>query len=32
MLHLDLSYAPPFANVWDAILIAANEALKKLRR
>ena len=31
MLHLDLSYAPPFANVWEAILIAANEALKKLR-
>jgi CoA-dependent NAD(P)H sulfur oxidoreductase len=32
MLHLDLSYAPPFANVWDTILIAANEAVKKLRR
>ncbi len=32
MLHLDLSYAPPFAPVWDPILIAANEANKKLRR
>jgi NADPH-dependent 2,4-dienoyl-CoA reductase/sulfur reductase-like enzyme len=30
MLHLDLSYAPPFAPVWDPILIAANEANKKL--
>jgi NADPH-dependent 2,4-dienoyl-CoA reductase/sulfur reductase-like enzyme len=30
MLHLDLSYAPPFATVWEAILIAANEAVKKL--
>jgi NADPH-dependent 2,4-dienoyl-CoA reductase/sulfur reductase-like enzyme len=32
MLHLDLSYAPPFAPVWEPILIAANEAMKKLRR
>ncbi len=32
MLHLDLSYAPPFAPVWDPILIAANEAHKKLMR
>ena len=32
MLHLDLSYAPPFAPVWDPILIAANEANKKLQR
>jgi CoA-dependent NAD(P)H sulfur oxidoreductase len=31
MLHLDLSYAPPFAPVWEPILIAANEALKKIR-
>jgi NADPH-dependent 2,4-dienoyl-CoA reductase/sulfur reductase-like enzyme len=30
MLHLDLSYAPPFAPVWDPILIAANEAVKRL--
>jgi len=27
---LDLSYAPPFAPVWDPILIAANQAVKKL--
>jgi len=26
---LDLSYAPPFAPVWDPILIAANVARKK---
>ncbi len=32
MLHLDLSYAPPFAPVWDPILIAANEAHKKMTR
>jgi CoA-dependent NAD(P)H sulfur oxidoreductase len=32
MLHLDLSYAPPFAPVWDPILVAVNEAMKKLRR
>ncbi len=29
---LDLSYAPPFAPVWDPILIAANQAVKKLAR
>jgi NADPH-dependent 2,4-dienoyl-CoA reductase/sulfur reductase-like enzyme len=29
LLHLDLSYAPPFALVWEALLIAANEAIKK---
>lgn len=28
--RLDLAYAPPFATVWDPILIAANVALKKL--
>jgi NADPH-dependent 2,4-dienoyl-CoA reductase/sulfur reductase-like enzyme len=28
--RLDLGYAPPFATVWDPILIAANVALKKL--
>ncbi len=28
---LDLSYAPPFAPVWDSILIAANVARKKCR-
>ena len=30
MLHLDLSYAPPFAPVWDPILVAVSEAVKKL--
>lgn len=28
--RLDLGYAPPFATVWDPILIAANAALKKM--
>lgn len=28
MAHLDLSYAPPFAPVWDPILIAVGAALK----
>ncbi len=28
--RLDLGYAPPFATVWDPILIAANVALKKI--
>lgn len=28
---LDLSYAPPFAPVWDPILVAANAMLRKLR-
>ncbi|HFD38706.1 MAG TPA: NADH oxidase, partial [Anaerolineae bacterium] len=27
--RLDLSYAPPFAPVWDPILVAANIAAKK---
>jgi len=27
---LDLSYSPPFAPVWDSILVAANVALRKL--
>ncbi|MCL5287381.1 MAG: hypothetical protein M1453_05230, partial [Acidobacteria bacterium] len=31
LLHSDLSYAPPFAPVWEAILVAAHEAQKKLR-
>ena len=30
--RLDLGYAPPFATVWDPILIAANVALKKMDR
>ena len=29
---LDLSYAPPFAPVWDPILIAANDLEKKIKR
>lgn len=28
--RLDLSYAPPFAPVWDPLLVAANDALKKV--
>jgi hypothetical protein len=28
--HLDLSYAPPFAPVWDPILIAARKAWEKV--
>jgi NADPH-dependent 2,4-dienoyl-CoA reductase/sulfur reductase-like enzyme len=28
---LDLAYAPPFAPVWDPILVAANVALKKVK-
>ncbi|MGB0034498.1 MAG: FAD-dependent oxidoreductase [Candidatus Acidiferrales bacterium] len=31
MVHLDLSYAPPFATVWETLLIAAGEAMKKMR-
>lgn len=31
LLHSDLSYAPPFAPVWEPLLIAAHEAHKKLR-
>ena len=27
--RLDLSYTPPFANVWDAILVAANVAMQE---
>jgi NADPH-dependent 2,4-dienoyl-CoA reductase/sulfur reductase-like enzyme len=30
LLHLDLSYAPPFAPVWDPLLIATHEANKKI--
>jgi NADPH-dependent 2,4-dienoyl-CoA reductase/sulfur reductase-like enzyme len=29
--RLDLGYAPPFATVWDPILVAANVAVKKLK-
>ena len=28
LYHLDLGYAPPFAPVWDPILVAANKARK----
>lgn len=30
MINLDLSYAPPYAPVWDPIIIAARVAVKKL--
>ena len=30
--QLDLSYAPPFSNVWDPILIAARQLLHALKR
>jgi len=30
LLYLDLSYAPPFAGVWDPLVIAARMALKQL--
>jgi len=32
MQFLDLSYAPPFAPVWDPLLVAVNEARKKMRK
>jgi NADPH-dependent 2,4-dienoyl-CoA reductase/sulfur reductase-like enzyme len=28
--QLDLAYAPPFASVWDPILVAARDALKRI--
>jgi NADPH-dependent 2,4-dienoyl-CoA reductase/sulfur reductase-like enzyme len=31
-VHLDLSYAPPFGPVYDPLLVAAWEALKKIDR
>jgi pyruvate/2-oxoglutarate dehydrogenase complex dihydrolipoamide dehydrogenase (E3) component len=30
MLNLDLAYAPPFASVWDPVLIAARKAWEAL--
>jgi NADPH-dependent 2,4-dienoyl-CoA reductase/sulfur reductase-like enzyme len=30
IVDLDLAYAPPFAGVWDPVLIAAREAIKKV--
>ncbi len=32
LLYVDLSYAPPFAPVWEALLVAANEARKQGHR
>jgi len=29
--NLDLVYAPPFASVWDPVLVAANQLVKSLR-
>jgi NADPH-dependent 2,4-dienoyl-CoA reductase/sulfur reductase-like enzyme len=29
---VDMSYAPPFAPVWDPVLIAANQAVKRVAR
>jgi hypothetical protein len=30
MTALDLSYAPPFAPVWDPVLVAARKAAERL--
>jgi NADPH-dependent 2,4-dienoyl-CoA reductase/sulfur reductase-like enzyme len=30
MMHLDLSYAPPFSPVWDPVLIAVRQVIKKI--
>ena len=30
MIHLDLSYAPPFSPVWDPVLLAARKAVEML--
>lgn len=30
VVNLDLAYAPPFSSVWDPVLVAAREALKRL--
>jgi NADPH-dependent 2,4-dienoyl-CoA reductase/sulfur reductase-like enzyme len=30
MIHLDLSYAPPFSPVWDPVLIAVRRIIKKI--
>jgi hypothetical protein len=29
-LQTDLAYAPPFGPVWDPLLVAANQLVKKL--
>jgi hypothetical protein len=31
MMHLDLAYAPPFAPVWDPVLIAARKTWEASR-
>jgi NADPH-dependent 2,4-dienoyl-CoA reductase/sulfur reductase-like enzyme len=30
MIHLDLSYAPPYSPVWDPVLIATRQIIKKV--
>jgi len=30
--QLDMAYAPPFSPVWDSILVAANQAVSKMRK
>ncbi len=30
MVHLDLSYAPPFSGVWDPVVIAVRQAIKQV--
>ena len=30
MINLDLGYAPPFSPVWDPVVTAAREVVKKL--
>lgn len=30
MIHLDLSYAPPFSRLWDRVLVAVRQLIKKL--
>jgi hypothetical protein len=32
IVHLDLSYAPPFSPVWDPVQTAARQAVAQLRR
>ena len=32
MTMMDLSYAPPFSPVWDAVLVAARQAAKEVQR
>ena len=32
MINLDLSYAPPYSNAWDPVLIAVRQADRALRR